>query len=450
MDRRGFLIAASSLPLLAWSRSVNAAGPDALDGWLATRWDQNRWSRGSYSALPVGVNPDVRQVLADAVIGGRVTLAGEYASTQFPSTTTGAYLSGRRAARRLLQRVDARRAVVIGAGLAGAAAAAEFSASGVSVTVLEARSRIGGRIHSDRTWGEPIELGAAWIHGVRDNPLVPLARAAGLRLVPTDYDDAVVRDTMTGRVSAVADRRWNRLSRLTEPLASRCRPVEMSVADYLRDRGWRADRIDSWAEQVEITQEYGLDPDRLGVRAYCEGADYRGGDVMVVGGYDRIPAALLANADVQVSTPVTKVAVRGGSVTVRMESGNRIEADVAVVAVPLPLLKDRFPLIEPMPRQVRRAAGLLATGVLEKVVLRYDETWWGSRQVYGIVGGGAPDAPAGSAAALRWTEFYSLTKLGGIPALVGFAGGSAARRRPRSQIACAHEASAALHAAFSR
>jgi hypothetical protein len=97
---------------------------------------------------------------------------------------------------------------------------------------------------------------------------------------------------------------------------------------------------------------------------------------------------------------------------------------------------------------VRRAIASLTTGVFEKVVLRYSEQWWGDHRVYGIVGGGAPGAPAGSPASLRWTEFYSLTDVLGFPALVGFSGGSAARSRPRRDLACVAEATAALRAAF--
>ncbi len=59
--------------------------------------------------------------------------------------------------------------IVIGAGIAGLSAADVLSGAGVAVTVLEARDRIGGRIHtltSER--GEhPIELGAEFIHGER-------------------------------------------------------------------------------------------------------------------------------------------------------------------------------------------------------------------------------------------------------------------------------------------
>ena len=101
-----------------------------------------------------------------------------------------------------------------------------------------------------------------------------------------------------------------------------------------------------------------------------------------------------------------------------------------------------------MSRSVRTSLRGLVTGVFEKVVLRYDEQWWGGHRVFGVVGGGAPGAPAGSAAALRWTEFYSLTDVLGFPALVGFCGGSSARLRPASDAACASEAQRALTAAF--
>jgi monoamine oxidase len=390
----------------------------------------------------------VRRTLADAVIGGRIVLAGEYASTQYPSTTTGAYLSGQHAVRRLLGRTDARSAVVIGAGMAGAAAAQALAAAGVRVTVLEARNRVGGRIRSDRTWGPPVELGAAWIHGTGGNPLVPLARDAGLRLVSTDYDDAVARDTVTGRPSAEAERRWGRLDVLLEQLGEAWPPRSLSVAQWLDRQGWTTSRIDAWATQVEVTQEYALDPSRLGVRATEEGATYRGGDVLVADGYVRIPEDLLRDVDVRLDSAVETVATTGRDVRVSLRSGRTLKADVVVVAVPLALLRAGLPVIDPWPPAVKRAARSLVTGVFEKVVLRYDEQWWGDHRVYGVVGGGVPGAPAGTAASLRWTEFYSLTDVLGFPALVGFSGGSAARSRPGSDAGCVSEATAALGAAF--
>ena len=67
--------------------------------------------------------------------------------------------------------------VVIGAGIAGLAAAAKLKAAGLTVTVLEARGRIGGRIWTDRAaLGFPCDMGAGWIHGPSADIPLPVWR----------------------------------------------------------------------------------------------------------------------------------------------------------------------------------------------------------------------------------------------------------------------------------
>ena len=170
---------------------------------------------------------------------------------------------------------------------------------------------------------------------------------------------------------------------------------------------------------------------------------------MVAGGYAAVPAGLLVGIEVRLSTAATSVAAGDTDVLVRTGPGD-LRADAVVVAVPLALLQIGSPAIAGMAGGVRRALRSLTTGNLEKVVLRYDEQWWPDAQVLGVVGGGVPGAPAGSAASLRWTEVYPLTAVTGFPALVAFSGGLAARRMPLSDSACIGEASAALDAAFGR
>lgn len=77
------------------------------------------------------------------------------------------------------------RVLVVGAGMAGLAAARILHDTGFDVTVLEARDRIGGRTWTDDSLGVPCDLGASWIHGAGDNPLTDWSAAIGLPLVYT-------------------------------------------------------------------------------------------------------------------------------------------------------------------------------------------------------------------------------------------------------------------------
>src|SRR5881296_1128877 len=81
--------------------------------------------------------------------------------------------------------MDAADVLVLGAGIAGLAAAERLAAAGRRVLVLEARDRIGGRIHTvdDPGLHHPVELGAEFVHG-EPAELVELIRAAGLGLEP--------------------------------------------------------------------------------------------------------------------------------------------------------------------------------------------------------------------------------------------------------------------------
>ncbi|NIR29426.1 MAG: FAD-dependent oxidoreductase, partial [Gammaproteobacteria bacterium] len=58
----------------------------------------------------------------------------------------------------------------------GLAAARALAAGGARVVVLEARERVRGRVHTLDVGGTPIDLGAAWVHGDRGNPLTDLCR----------------------------------------------------------------------------------------------------------------------------------------------------------------------------------------------------------------------------------------------------------------------------------
>src|SRR5438067_12935914 len=74
--------------------------------------------------------------------------------------------------------------VVIGAGAAGIAAARRIMAANRKVIVVEAAGGVGGRCLTDvSTFAVPFDRGARWMHNPDSNPMIRLARAAGLEIV---------------------------------------------------------------------------------------------------------------------------------------------------------------------------------------------------------------------------------------------------------------------------
>nr|XP_045013482.1 spermine oxidase isoform X2 [Jaculus jaculus] len=135
-----------------------------------------------------------------------------------------------------LRRRGQPRVVVIGAGLAGLAAAKALLEQGFTdVTVLEASSHIGGRVQSVKLGHATFELGATWIHGSHGNPIYHLAEANGLLEETTDGERSV------GRISLYS---------------------KNGVACYLTNRGRRIPKdvveefSDLYNEVYNLTQEF--------------------------------------------------------------------------------------------------------------------------------------------------------------------------------------------------
>src|SRR5215216_2170403 len=102
-------------------------------------------------------------------------------------------------------------AVVLGAGVAGLAAAQELSQAGLRVIMIEARDRIGGRIFTQRVPGHPlpIELGAEFIHG-RPPESFALVEQAGLLVYEINGKRWLAQDSQL----ASGDALWKQTNQL--------------------------------------------------------------------------------------------------------------------------------------------------------------------------------------------------------------------------------------------
>jgi monoamine oxidase len=276
---------------------------------------------------------------------------------------------------------------VIGAGVAGLAAAGELRRQGFQVAVYEARDRIGGRIltHRDARIPLPIELGAEFIHG--EAPLTErLLREAQL----ADYDIAGDSWLADGGRLRRNDGSWDEVDRVLGAIDTR--KADRSFDDFLAQRpGGRSLAGARTAARLFVQGFHAADPAELSVLAIApeEGEDpseqaLRVG--RVIEGYDRLPAWLARDLgdDLHLGTPVREIAWERGKAELRLENGSQVTARGVVVTVPLGVLQAppdepggiRF---HPDPPGLRKTLGLLAMGPVIRLVFGFREFPWQGR-----------------------------------------------------------------------
>jgi len=257
--------------------------------------------------------------------------------------------------------------LVVGAGVAGLAAAREIGRMGLTATVLEARDRVGGRVHTDRSFAEtPIELGAELIHG----DLVPtweIVRAAGLRTRPLRHGDGdyLVRFE-DGRRLTAAEFEAERVDVSSPPPAEE----DESLAEYARRIGLEPHELPLALRDYVVSYE---NADRLGAAFALEhlvSEEAGETDFRVLGGYDQLVWQLAAGADVRFNSEVHSVEWDEAGVRVGLSSGEFHEADCAILTLPLGVLKARRVAFSPgLPPEKQRAVEAL--GVVDAVKLFY-------------------------------------------------------------------------------
>ena len=326
------------------------------------------------------------------------------------------------------KKVSGETVVVIGAGIAGLSAAIRLGASGYRVIVVESRDRPGGRMWTDHSLGTAVDLGAAWIHGdSSSNPLMKLVDRYGLSTKATEWDETWLFDIGYGEIEDESyDSIWRRSEDIIERLyeAQSTASSQRSVADALAPilKRLSGDSIVKrgiqWRLASEIEVEYADNYDQLSLKHWGMDEKFRGDDVVVSGGFQKIVEPMTRGLDIRYGHVVDKVSYDGSGARVTTNQGV-IESERVVVTIPLGVLQqERVQFEPPLPEEKIDSIGRLGMGVMNKIALRFSKRFW-PEDAYrlGLLNSSTENL----------TEYFPITPYSGESVIVGLTRGRHAK-----------------------
>ncbi|NJC23286.1 putrescine oxidase [Arthrobacter pigmenti] len=297
--------------------------------------------------------------------------------------------------------------VVIGAGASGLTAATELKKAGLSVAVLEARDRVGGRLWTREIDGAMLEIGGQWVSPDQDALIETLAELgldtySRYREGESLYLDAAGAQTrFTGEmfpVSAETEAEMERLIEELDALTAEIGPEEpwahakaqeldrISFARWLEERTddqEARDNIGMFIAGAMLTKpahsfsalQAVLMAASAGSFTHLVDADFIL-DKRVVGGLQQVPLRLAERLgeDVHLNTPVRTVRWNDDGVTV-VSDNVTVHAKRVIMAVP-PNLISRVSFDPPLPRRQHQMHQHLSLGLVIKVHAVYEKPFW--------------------------------------------------------------------------
>lgn len=374
-----------------------------------------------------------------------------------------------------------KRIIVVGAGPAGLTAARHLQRQGFSVAVLEARSRIGGRVYTDRSsLSVPVDLGASIITGVeadvaserRPDPSSLVCAQLGLELtvlnsdcplydivtgqkVPADIDEALEAEfngLLDDMVLVVAQKGESAAKMSLEDgleygLKRRHRPL--SVADngeskilrpliptfnHVNDNDVNGETLSPLERRVMDWHfahlEYGCAALLKDVSLPHWNQDdvyggFGGAHCMIKGGYSAVVESIAQGISIHLNHVVADISYHGkdsgGKVKVSTSNGNEFLGDAVLITVPLGCLKAGYmKFCPPLPEWKHAAIKRLGFGVLNKLVLEFPYVFWDDTVDY--FGATAEHTDLRG----RCFMFWNVKKTVGAPVLIALLVGKAA------------------------
>ena len=274
--------------------------------------------------------------------------------------------------------------IIVGAGLSGLTAAQHLMQAGFKTIVLEARSRLGGRIHTLRNSKSSVDLGASWAHDLTHNTLMQSSLATHLQQIPfsdllSQLEDHIAYDENYQQISqtdakAITTVAHDFLQTLVK--ADPNTPANAVLEAYQHPALFKLPTIavKRWLAQLTACWS-GATLSQTG-KSLWQAMQQEGPMTFITNGYDKLIEQLSLGLTIHCNETVNCIDTRDPIIHVHT-SRHQYQAKTVLVTLPIGVLQAAsVEFLPALPAMKQEAIAQIGRGQLEKTVLSFPHCFW--------------------------------------------------------------------------